>query len=54
MNWERLFSSANPPGASTPAIARDSLTRDAIRRKEARRRALRSGPQGFINAWKAR
>lgn len=53
MNWERLFSSANPPGAATPAIARDSLTRQAIRRKEDRRRAYRSGASGLLAAIRA-
>src|SRR5678815_3530198 len=52
MDWERLFSSANPPGAVTPTVAREKLTRQAIRRKEERRKSLRSGARGFVNAWK--
>ncbi len=50
LDYERLFTSANPPGAATPANARDSLTRHAIRRKETRRRALRAGNAGFVRA----
>ncbi len=50
MDWERLFSSANPPGAATPAVAKETLTRQAIRRKELRRKALRSGASGLSAA----
>lgn len=48
MDWEKLFSSANPPGAVAPSIARETLTRQAIRRKEDRRRAFRSGMSGLL------
>jgi hypothetical protein len=53
MDWDRLFSSANPPGAMTPTVARETLTRHAIRRKESRRRALRSGNRGLASAIRA-
>lgn len=53
MDWEKLFSSANPPGAVTPSIARETLTRQAIRRKEDRRRAYRSGMPGLLSAIRA-
>ncbi len=43
MNWERLFSSATPPGAATPTVAKASLTRDSRRRWELARKANRSG-----------
>jgi hypothetical protein len=50
LDWERLFSSANPPGASTPANARETLTRQANRRRWERQRALRSGVHGLARA----
>jgi hypothetical protein len=50
MDWEKLFSSANPPGAVAPGMARETLTRQANRRKEQRRRALRSGNAGFLRS----
>jgi len=53
MDWEKLFSSANPPGAVAPSLARETLTRQAIRRKEERRRAFRSGTSGLTNAIRA-
>lgn len=53
MNWERLFSSASPPGAPTATVARETLTRAAIRRKEAARRAFRSGVSGLARAIRA-
>jgi hypothetical protein len=47
LDWERLFSSASPPGAPTPTVARATLTRqamkDAAARQKARRAATRSG-----------
>src|SRR5689334_14236955 len=52
MDWEKLFSSANPPGAVDPSLARETLTRQAIRRKEERRRAFRSGVSGLARAIK--
>jgi hypothetical protein len=42
LDWERLFSSANPPGAPQPSVARATLTRQAVRDTAARRRAVRS------------
>ncbi len=53
MNWEKLYTSANPPGAAAPSIARETLTRQAIRRKEGRRRAYRSGMSGLARAIRA-
>ena len=53
MDWEKLFTSDNPPGAVSPSIARETLTRQAIRRKEDRRRAYRSGVSGLIAAIRA-
>jgi hypothetical protein len=50
MDWDRLFSSATPPGAPTPEVAKASLTRHAIRQKEQRRKALRSGIHGLKRA----
>ncbi len=43
MDWERLFSSASPPGAPTPSVAKATLTRDSRRRWELARKANRSG-----------
>jgi hypothetical protein len=53
MDWEKLYSSANPPGAVAPSVARDTLTRQAIRRKENARRAYRSGIGGLARAIRA-
>ena len=53
MSWDRLFSSANPPGAISPNSAHASLTRNAQRRKHARQKALRSGPIGLLRAIRA-
>lgn len=53
MDWEKLFSSANPPGAVAPSMARETLTRQAIRRKEERRRAFRSGASGLLASIRA-
>jgi hypothetical protein len=50
MNWERLFSSANPPGAMSPESAREQLTRLAVRKQLARRKAFRSGARGLLTA----
>jgi hypothetical protein len=47
LDWDRLFSSANPPGAMTPTVARESLSRQANRRRWERQRALRSGVRGL-------
>jgi len=47
LDWERLFSSANPPGAPTPTVARATLTRqakkDGAARQKARRAVSRAG-----------
>jgi hypothetical protein len=37
LNWDRLFSSANPPGAMAPKLARSQLTRQAKKEDAARR-----------------
>jgi len=50
MAWERLFSSASPPGAVTPSVARASLTRQALSRKAEAQKAARSGPKGLLRA----
>ncbi len=42
MDWDRLFTSANPPGAPAPGVARATLTRQAIRDTKARRAAARA------------
>jgi hypothetical protein len=48
MDWERLFSSASPPGAMTPKLARASLTRQAKKEAAARRdHAARARRQSF-------
>lgn len=41
LDWERIFSSANPPGAVTPSLAKATLTRDSRRRWELARKARR-------------
>jgi hypothetical protein len=41
LDWERLFSSANPPGAVAPSTAKETLTRDSRRRWENIRKARR-------------
>ncbi len=53
MDWEKLFTSANPPGAISPENARETLTRQAIRRKEERRKAYRSGVSGLLASIRA-
>ena len=42
MNWDKLFSSANPPGAIAPSAARSTLTRQAKKDAAARQRARRA------------
>ena len=50
MDWEKLFSSANPPGAPTPKVAKATYTRLALRQHHQRRQALRSGSAGLRKA----
>lgn len=57
MDWDRLFSSANTPGALTPEVARATMTRRAMKDAAARRahaaKARNRAFQSFVNGWRA-
>ena len=53
LDWEKLFSSANPPGAPAPKVAQATYTRVARQQQKQRQMARRSGSAGLRKAIRA-